>query len=105
MTTATATFWTLGFFHLPGGWEWIVILLIALMLFGKRLPDVGKSLGKGIVEFKKGLKGMKQQLDEVEQEVDAAANADDDDDPKQIDAEVTEKADGTAVTEKEKADA
>lgn len=103
MTTAMATTWTLGFFHLPGGWEWIVILLIALMLFGKRLPDVGKSLGKGIVEFKKGLKGMKQQLDEVEQEVDAAANADDDE-PKQIDAEVTEKS-NVAVSEKEKADA
>ncbi|MBY0309318.1 MAG: twin-arginine translocase TatA/TatE family subunit, partial [Phycisphaerales bacterium] len=38
--------------------EWVVILIIALLLFGKRLPEVGKSLGKGIVEFKKGLKGV-----------------------------------------------
>ena len=51
----------LGF---PGGpGEWILIAGIALLLFGKRLPEVGRSLGKGIVEFKKGLKGIE---DEVE---------------------------------------
>jgi sec-independent protein translocase protein TatA len=47
-----------------GTWDMLVILLIALLIFGKRLPEVGKSLGKGIVEFKKGLKGID---DEVEQ--------------------------------------
>jgi sec-independent protein translocase protein TatA len=52
---------------LPGGWEWIIIAMIGLLLFGKRLPEVGKSLGKGIVEFKKGLKGIE---DEVENAVD-----------------------------------
>jgi sec-independent protein translocase protein TatA len=36
--------------------EWAVILVIALLLFGRRLPEVGKSLGTGIREFKKGLK-------------------------------------------------
>ncbi len=105
MTTATATHWTLGFFNLPGGWEWIVILLIALLLFGKRLPAVGKSLGKGIVEFKKGLKGMKQQLDEVEQEVDAAGEVDDEPETKQLDADVAEKSADPVVTEKDKTDA
>ena len=40
-------------FGLPGGWEWIVVLIVALMIFGKRLPEVGKSMGKTIVEFKK----------------------------------------------------
>ena len=44
---------------LPGGpGEWLLIAGIALLLFGKRLPDVGRSLGKGIVEFKKGIKGV-----------------------------------------------
>ncbi|GIW88022.1 MAG: hypothetical protein KatS3mg108_2346 [Isosphaeraceae bacterium] len=40
----------------PG--ELMVVMLIAVLLFGKRLPEVGKSLGKGIVEFKKGLRGI-----------------------------------------------
>ena len=51
-------------FWLPGGWEWIVILLIGLLLFGKRLPEVGRSLGRGIVEFKKGIKGIEDEIDE-----------------------------------------
>jgi sec-independent protein translocase protein TatA len=50
--------------HVPGFDEWIVIAIIGVLLFGKRLPEVGKNLGKGIVEFKKGLKGIS---DEVEQ--------------------------------------
>ncbi len=40
---------------LPGGWEWIVVLFIFLLLFGKRLPTVARSLGQGISNFKKGL--------------------------------------------------
>ena len=47
-----------------GTWDMLVILLIALLIFGKRLPDVGKSLGKGIVEFKKGLKGIDDDIDQ-----------------------------------------
>lgn len=41
---------------IPGGWEWIVILLVVLLLFGNRLPAMARSLGSGITEFKKGLK-------------------------------------------------
>src|SRR5882724_6021828 len=52
---------------MPGGAEWLIIAAIGLLLFGKRLPEVGRSLGKGIVEFKKGLKG-------VEDEVETASN-------------------------------
>ncbi len=44
--------------QMPGMGEWLVIGLIGLLLFGKRLPEVGRSLGKGIVEFKKGLQGV-----------------------------------------------
>lgn len=43
--------------------DMLVILAIALLLFGKRLPEVGKSLGKGIVEFKKGLKGIDDEIE------------------------------------------
>lgn len=38
--------------------EMIVIGIIALLLFGKRLPEVARSLGKGITEFKKGLRDI-----------------------------------------------
>src|SRR3954470_17422928 len=49
---------------MPGVTEWIIIGAIGLLLFGKRLPEVGRSLGKGIVEFKKGLKGIEDDIDE-----------------------------------------
>ena len=42
--------------------EMIVIGIVGLLIFGRRLPEVGKSLGKGIVEFKKGLAGIEDDL-------------------------------------------
>lgn len=56
---------TLAVLGLPGGWEWAIILVIGLLLFGRRLPEVGRSLGKSIVEFKRGVKGIQ---DEIENE-------------------------------------
>lgn len=47
-----------------GGAEMMVLLIIGILLFGKRLPEVGRSLGKGIVEFKKGLRGIEDEIDE-----------------------------------------
>ena len=52
---------------MPGGFEWLIIAGIGLLIFGKRLPEVGKSLGKGIVEFKKGLKGVEDEIAQVDQ--------------------------------------
>jgi sec-independent protein translocase protein TatA len=49
-------------FHTPSFMELVVVGIIAVVLFGKRLPDVGKNLGKGIVEFKKGLKGIEEEV-------------------------------------------
>lgn len=43
-------------FGIPIGWEWIVILVAMLLLFGHRLPGMARSLGSGITEFKRGLK-------------------------------------------------
>ncbi len=54
---------------IPGGWEWIIVLVIALLIFGKRLPGTMRSIGKGVVEFKKGLKGVKDEVDEVEEDI------------------------------------
>jgi len=54
---------TLGLFSFPGTWEWVVILIVALLLFGRRLPDVARSLGKSIVEFKKGIRDVRDDLE------------------------------------------
>lgn len=43
--------------------EMMIVMGVAVLLFGKRLPEVGRSLGKGIVEFKKGLRGIEEELD------------------------------------------
>ncbi len=56
----------IGWFGIPGGFEWIIILVIALLIFGKRLPSTMRSIGKGFVEFKKGVKDVKDEVDEVE---------------------------------------
>jgi sec-independent protein translocase protein TatA len=39
------------------------LLLVGVLLFGRRLPEIGKYLGKGLVEFKKGLKGLEDEVD------------------------------------------
>ena len=41
---------------IPNGFEWLIILLVVLLLFGHRLPGMAPSLGSGITEFKRGLK-------------------------------------------------
>ena len=53
----------LAILGIPGGWEFLVIALIALLLFGSRLPKVAKGLGRSIVEFKKGIKGVGDEID------------------------------------------
>ncbi|MFK7778466.1 MAG: twin-arginine translocase TatA/TatE family subunit [Gimesia sp.] len=49
-------------FGMPGGYEMVIVGIIALLLFGKRLPEVARSLGKGIVEFKKGVSGIEDDV-------------------------------------------
>lgn len=43
--------------------EMLIVGIIALLLFGKRLPEVARSLGKGITEFKKGVRGIEDEVD------------------------------------------
>jgi sec-independent protein translocase protein TatA len=51
-----------------GPWEIILILLVALLLFGRRLPEVARSLGRSLIEFKKG---MRETKDEIEKTIDS----------------------------------
>ncbi len=50
---------------IPGGWEWIVILVIALLIFGKRLPEIARSVGKSLTAFKKGVHEAEETKDEL----------------------------------------
>ena len=50
---------------IPGGMEWILIVVVVLLLFGgKKIPELMKGLGKGISEFKKGKKEIEKDLDD-----------------------------------------
>lgn len=46
-------------FGLPGGMEWLVILLVALLIFGgRKIPELMRGLGAGIREFKQAASGQ-----------------------------------------------
>jgi sec-independent protein translocase protein TatA len=42
--------------------ELIVLLLLGVLLFGRKLPDIGRSLGKTVTEFKKGFTGLEEEV-------------------------------------------
>lgn len=68
MFTTIFSLHTLALIPSVPGWAEIgILLVIGLLIFGKRLPEVGRNLGRSIIEFKKGIKG-------IDDEINAEAN-------------------------------
>lgn len=62
---------------IPGGWEWVIIALVILLLFGaKRLPELARGLGQGIREFKGAVEGAKEELDEAKDKIEEESQPD-----------------------------
>ena len=62
-------------FGFPGGWEWMIVLVVAVLIFGRRLPEIARGLGKSITEFKKGIKETEDEVRNAIDEADEIAEA------------------------------
>ena len=49
---------------MPGPLELIILAIILLLLFGNRLPSVMRSMGRGVIEFKRGVQGIEDDIEE-----------------------------------------
>lgn len=56
------------------GWEWLIIFLVILLLFGgKKIPELMRGLGKGVHSFKQGIQEAKAEIEKPLEEVAKAA--------------------------------
>lgn len=54
------------------GWEWIIIALVILLLFGgKKIPELMRGLGKGVKSFKQGMKEVEDEVKEIKKDIDS----------------------------------
>jgi sec-independent protein translocase protein TatA len=54
------------------GWEWIIIALVVLLLFGgKKIPELMKGLGKGVKNFKEGMKEVENDVKDIKKDIEA----------------------------------
>ena len=53
-----------------GTWEWVIIALVILLLFGgKKIPELMKGLGKGVKSFKEGMNSVEKEIDNIKKDV------------------------------------
>lgn len=56
-----------------GGYEWIIVLVIILVIFGpKKLPQLSRAVGKSITDFKRGLNDVKGDIEKAGEEAEKA---------------------------------
>lgn len=54
------------------GWEWIIIALVVLLLFGgKKIPELMRGLGKGVKSFKEGMKDIEDEVKDIKKDLDS----------------------------------
>ena len=55
-----------------GVWEWVIIALVVLLLFGgKKIPELMKGLGKGVKSFKEGMKEVENDVNEIKKDIES----------------------------------
>ncbi len=55
---------TLAYFT-PGPMEMVIVGVVAVLLFGNRLPKIARSVGSSLIEFKKGLRGIEDEIEDT----------------------------------------
>ena len=54
------------------GWEWIIIALVVLLLFGgKKIPELMRGLGKGVKSFKQGMKEAESEMNQIKKDIES----------------------------------
>ena len=64
----------LSLFILPlgviGPWQWVIIALVIILLFGgKKIPELMRGLGKGVKEFKSGMKEAEKEINDIKTDI------------------------------------
>lgn len=53
-----------------GPWEWVLIALVVLLLFGgKKIPELMRGMGKGVKSFKEGMKDVEEEVNEIKKDI------------------------------------
>ena len=74
-----------------GPWQWVIIALVILLLFGgKKIPELMHGLGKGVKSFKAGMKDAEKDIQEIRAEI--VKDDDDEEEEKPAKKKTTKKA-------------
>jgi sec-independent protein translocase protein TatA len=63
---------TLAILPMLGTWELVAICVVAVLLFGTRLPKLARSVGSTVVEFKKGVQGIEDDVKDIKKGIEEA---------------------------------